>query len=145
VILLTRAIPERIRGGYDDAPYKSKFAYITCFALLYHCLRMWLHVFCQLHAFFMFKCLSRDDTNLHFRIDIHPYWIGTKIGLVRTLAIMCVCSGNDDDPSYDPFYAVTMNNRIGAFTHYQWKIHKVCTGHSLKLYYHSMMQLSINK
>ena len=30
MIPLTRAIPERIRGGYDDALYKSTFALLCC-------------------------------------------------------------------------------------------------------------------
>jgi len=34
VIPLTRAIPERIRGGYDDVPYKSMLTYFTLLTLL---------------------------------------------------------------------------------------------------------------
>jgi len=33
VIPLTRAIPERIRGGYDDALYKSTFTYLLYFTI----------------------------------------------------------------------------------------------------------------
>ena len=35
MIPLTRAIPERIRDGYDDTLYKSTFAYFTLLYLLY--------------------------------------------------------------------------------------------------------------
>jgi len=37
VIPLTRAIPERIRGGYDDALYKSTFTF-TVYVGLYVCI-----------------------------------------------------------------------------------------------------------
>ena len=33
---LTRAIPERIRGGYDDALYKSTFTLLTHYTLVSH-------------------------------------------------------------------------------------------------------------
>ena len=39
LIHLTRAIPERIRGGYEDALYKSMFTLLTSLLNVNNCLR----------------------------------------------------------------------------------------------------------
>ena len=43
MIPLTRAIPERIRGGYDNALYKSTFTLLTLLSGLDESLFPWSH------------------------------------------------------------------------------------------------------